>query len=93
MDSNGITGNKGDELITTGLGATEYTYVASPTALEKDARAEALILSNNVQIKELNIGSLQLLHPNAGGAADTLLHGMMLQNLNMTSTLSVTPIR
>ena len=89
-DNNGIIGNEGDELITDGAGG--YTYVTSPTDLEKANRPETLVLSNNVKIKELNIDSILLQHPNAG-SADTLINGIKLQNLNLNSTLSVSPIR
>lgn len=89
-DSNGIIGNEGDELITDGAGG--YTYVTSPTDLEKANRPETLVLSNNVKIKELNIDSILMQHPNAG-SADTLINGIKLQNLNLNSTLSVSPIR
>ena len=92
VDSNGISGNAGDELIISGSGITDYAYV-DPATADKTNRPEGLILSNNVLIKELNIESVQMLHPNAAGVPDTMIHGMKLQNLNMTSTLSVTPIR
>jgi hypothetical protein len=89
-DANGVTGNEGDELILN-ASLAGYEYVLAPTDLQKANRAEGLILSSNVQIKELNIESIQMIHPIGG--SNTLLHGMKLQNLNMSSTLSVTPIR
>lgn len=92
VDSNGVAGNKGDEVIVSGSGATDYAYV-DPSIADKSSRPEGLILTNNIQIKELNIESVQMLHPNAAGVPDTMIHGMKLQNMNMTSTLSVTPIR
>ncbi len=57
------------------------------------AGQEAIVLSNNLQFKELNIDSVQIIYPVAGGVADTLVHDIMLQNLNLTSTLSVMPIQ
>jgi len=89
VDSNGISGNEGDEVIVSGNGATEYTYV-DPATADKTNRPEGLILSSNIQIKELNIDAVNMIHSNA---TSTMLHGVKLQNLNMTSTLSVTPIR
>lgn len=91
-DSNGITGNAGDEVITTGTGAADYTYVTSPDVTERANRPEALIISNNVQIKELNIDSVQMLH-NPSGQSANMLQGIKLQNVNLSSQLSVTPIR
>ena len=90
LDSNGISGSAGDELIEDGAGS--YTYVTSPTDAQKANRPETLVLTNNVQIKELNIDSVLMKHPNAG-TADTMINGIKLQNLNLNSTLSVSPIR
>lgn len=92
-DSNGIVGNVGDEVITTGKGAAEYSYVANPTDLQKAKRPETLIISNNLQIKELNIDSVQMQHSNAIGSPATMINGIKFQNLNLNSTLSVSPIR
>jgi hypothetical protein len=92
-DLNGVIGNEGDELIVDSAETAGYKYVTAPTDIEKSSRATGLIISNNVQIKELNIESIQLIHPTAAVSTNTLLHGMKLQNLNMSSTLSVTPIR
>jgi hypothetical protein len=92
-DSNGVIGNEGDELIVDSAETAGYKYVTAPTDIEKSSRGAGLIISNNVQIKELNIESIQLIHPSAVVSSNTLLHGMKLQNFNMSSTLSVTPIR
>lgn len=91
-DSNGITGNAGDEVITTGTGASDYTYVASPDASQRDNRPEALVISNNIKIKELNIDNVQMLH-NSSGSSANMLQGIKLQNVDFTSHLSVSPIR
>jgi hypothetical protein len=92
-DANGILGNKGDELVSTGSGVLDYVYVGAPTAVDKTNRPTGLILTSNTRIKELNIESIQLIHPNALATPATLIHGVSLQNLNLSSTLSVTPIR
>ncbi len=92
-DVNGIVGNKGDELISTGTGLTDYIYVANPDAANQANRPTGLIISSNTQIKELNAESIQLIHSSALATPATLIHGVKLQNLNLSSTLSVTPIR
>ncbi len=92
-DANGIVGNKGDELISTGPGVTDYVYAPVPTTAQKANRPTALILTSNTRIKELNVESIQLIHPDALATPATLIHGVSLQNLNLSSTLSVTPIR
>lgn len=91
LDGNGVNGSEGDELITDGTGGS-YTYITVPTDADKANRPDALVLTNNVQVKELNIDQVQMLH-HSSGSTDTMLNGIKLQNLNMTSTLSVTPIR
>lgn len=93
VDTNGITGNAGEEVITSGKGAAEYSYVANPTAAQKANRPETLVISNNLQIKELNIDSVQMQHSNAVGAPTNLVNGIKFQNINFGSTLSVSPIR
>lgn len=93
-DSNGVTGGiAGDEVITSGKGAAEYTYVTTPTDAQKANRPETLIISNNLQIKELNIDSIQMQHSNAVGTPSTMINSIKFQNLNLNSTLSVSPIR
>jgi len=92
-DVNGINGNKGDELISTGTGVADYIYVATPDAAQQANRPTSLVISSNTQIKELNAESIQLIHANALATPATLIHGVKLQNLNLSSTLSVTPIR
>ena len=89
-DTNGVSGAEGSELIMDAGETAGYKYVVAPTDLEKADRPEGLIISNNVQIKELNIESVNMIHQNATAP---MLHGVKLQNLNMSSTLSVTPIR
>ena len=93
IDSNDITGNAGDEVITFGKGADKYTYVTTPTDAQKANRPETLVISNNLQIKELNIDSVQMQHSNAIGSPATMINGIKFQNLNLNSTLSVSPIR
>ncbi|TVP53180.1 MAG: hypothetical protein EA349_14430 [Halomonadaceae bacterium] len=46
---------------------------------------------NRTRFRELNVGSMDLVHP-TGGAA-TALHGISLQNMDIRSDLVVTPIR
>ncbi len=42
------------------------------------------------QVKELSVGSVQLVHPQGGSS--TLLYGLKIQNLDMTSNLTATPM-
>ena len=81
-----------DNIYTTdGLNDVDNTFgIQSTTQLDVADSTTGLVISNNLQIKELNVESLQLIHPTGG--TDTLLHGMRLQNLNLSSTLNVAPI-
>ncbi|MCP5162473.1 MAG: hypothetical protein H6999_02045 [Hahellaceae bacterium] len=42
------------------------------------------------QVKELSVGSVDLVHPEGGSS--TILYGLKIQNLDMTSNLTATPI-
>ena len=81
-----------DNIYTTdGLNDVDNTFgIQSTTQLDVADSKTGLVISNNLQIKELNVESLQLIHPTGG--TDTLLHGMRLHNLNLSSTLNVAPI-
>ena len=63
-----MSGAEGSELIMDAGEAAGYKYVVAPTNLEKADRPEGLIISNNVQIKELNIESVDMIQPNATAA-------------------------
>jgi len=92
-DVNLIPGNEGDELIINDTEPKGYEYVLAPTPAQQANRPTSLVISSNTQIKELSAESIQLIHPNALATPATLMHGVKLQNLNLTSTLSITPIR
>jgi hypothetical protein len=103
-DINGVNGNFGEELIYELIGTnldgdpirgSSYTYMAS-SLVEADSGLQKLrplgfAVQGNVSFKELNIGAVQLKHPDF--AAETVLHGVVMQNLNLTTNLTATPIQ
>jgi hypothetical protein len=100
VDANGVAGNIGDELIydtkiVEGVSVRDntYTYVASPTATQKDLRPLGFAVQGNVSFKELNIDSVQLVHANEPNMPQTVFYGVVMQNLNLTTNLTATPIQ
>ncbi len=94
-DSNGVVGNKGDEKITDSS-AAGYRYVSkadmdATPSLTSD-RPLGFAVNANTRFKELSFGSVQMVHPDAAQPS-TLIYGMSLQNVNITSNLTATPIQ
>ncbi len=85
-------GNLGDELIYDDVSRTGFSYVASPTTAQKALRPLGFAVKGNVSFKELNIGSVQLKHPDVV-APQTVFYGVVMQNLDLTTNLTATPIR
>lgn len=91
-DALGVSGSIGDELIYNDSSRTGYTYVANPNAAQRNLRPLGFAVQGNVAVKELQINQIQLKHPNVT-APQTIVSGAVLQNLNMTTNLTATPIR
>jgi hypothetical protein len=91
-DANGVIGNLGEELIFDGTARDTYTYVASPNTSQRALRPLGFAVKGNVSFKELNIDAVQLKHPNVE-APQTLFYGVVMQNLDLTTNLTATPIQ
>jgi hypothetical protein len=91
-DPNGVVGNLGEELIFDGTARDTYTYVASPNTSQRALRPLGFAVKGNVSFKELNIDAVQLKHPNVP-VPQTLFYGVVMQNLNLTTNLTATPIQ
>lgn len=85
-------GNLGDELIYDDASRTNFTYIASPSTTEKALRPLGFAVQGNVSFKELNIGAVQLKHPDVA-IPQTVFYGVVMQNLNLTTNLTATPIQ
>jgi hypothetical protein len=92
IDANGVTGILGEELIYDDSSRNSYSYIASPNTAEKALRPLGFAVQGNVSFKELNIDSVQLKHPNAA-QPQTVFYGVVMQNLNLTTNLTATPIQ
>ncbi len=91
-DANGVVGNIGDELIYTTSARDSYGYVASPDTAQKTLRPLGFAVQGNVSFKELNIDAVQLKHPNVA-TPQTVFYGVVMQNLDLTTNLTATPIQ
>ena len=91
-DSQGVVGNLGDELIYTDSSRDNYTYVASPTDAQKSLRPLGFAVQGNVSFKEFNVDAVQLKHPDVT-APQTVFYGVVLQNVDLTTNLTATPIQ
>lgn len=85
-------GNLGDELIYDDASRTDFTYVASPSAAQKALRPLGFAVQGNVSFKELNIDAVQLKHQNVA-TPQTVFYGAVIQNLDLTTNLTATPIQ
>ncbi|CCK75459.1 conserved hypothetical protein [Oleispira antarctica RB-8] len=92
VDENGVVGSLGEELIFDDVARDSYTYVASPNASQKALRPLGFAVQGNVSFKELNIDAVQLKHPNIP-TPQTVFYGVVMQNLNLTTNLTATPIQ
>lgn len=90
IDSNGVFGNKGDEKIMRSDGSYEYKSPSSVTAADRANRPIGIALRNETQFKELDIERVNLSHP--VGGESTLLYGLKLQNFNITTDITATPM-
>ncbi len=91
-DANGVAGNLGDELIYDSSARDSYVYIASPDAAQKTLRPLGFAVQGNVSFKELNIDAVQLKHPNVA-TPQTVFYGVVMQNLDLTTNLTATPIQ
>lgn len=90
IDSNGVFGNEGDEKIMRPDGSYEYKAPSSLTAADIANRPIGVAFRNQTQFKELDIDRVNLAHP--VGGESTLLYGLKLQNFNITTDLTATPM-
>jgi hypothetical protein len=90
-DSQNVDGNKGDELIYDDSSRTTYSYVETPTAAQKQLRPLGFAVQGNVSFKDFQIDQVRLGHPTGG--TQTVFSGVVMQNMDITTNLTATPIR
>jgi len=89
-DSNGVTGNKGDEKIMNADGSYRYVAPGALTALDIANRPVGLAVRTRTHFKELDFEKVNLVHPTGGES--TLLYGLRLQNVDLTTDITATPL-
>ncbi|MDX1590183.1 MAG: hypothetical protein R3296_14710 [Oleiphilaceae bacterium] len=81
----------GDGEISNTFGLQSDTRIDVRPDPRRDDGALGLGIENRTRFRELNVGSVDLVHPTGG--ATTALHGISLQNMDVRSDLVATPIR
>jgi hypothetical protein len=90
LDSNGVFGYKGEEKIMKPDGTYEYKSPAILTPADIANRPIGIAFRNETQFKELDIERVRLSHPTGGES--TLLYGLKMQNFNLTTDITATPM-
>jgi hypothetical protein len=88
--------NKADptqEKIMTGASTYEYKDSATLTVDDKTNRPMGFAVAASLQFKELDIESVNLIHANQPTIPQTMIHGFKMQNFNIQSNLTATPIQ
>ena len=84
---------KFEELIYDTDARDTYKYVLSPNAAQKALRPLGFTVQGNITFKELIIDEVQLVHANARTTPQTVFYGVVMQNLDLTTNLTATPIQ
>lgn len=90
FDENNVYGEEGWEKVMLADGSYEYKDPLAMTAADRANRPLGVAIRTNTQFKELDFGSVNLGHHTGGDA--TLLHGLKLQNFNITTDITATPL-
>ncbi len=81
------------EKIMTGPSTYEYKQTSLLTEADRLNRPLGFSVAAQVQFKELTIDSVTLTHPDLPNAPQTIFSEVKLQNFNLTSNLTATPIQ
>ncbi len=85
--------NPSQEKIMTGASTYEYKNTATLSAADKENRPMGFAVAASLQFKELDIESVNLIHANQPTIPQTMIHGFKMQNFNIQSNLTATPIQ
>lgn len=89
-DRNGVLGNRGDEKIMNPDGSYRYVAPASLTGADMDDRPAGLAVRTTTSFRELDVDNVNLVHPTGGES--TLLYGLKLQNFEVRTDITATPM-
>lgn len=90
LDSNNVYGEEGWEKVMLPDGSYEYKDPSLMTAADRANRPVGVAIRTNTQFKELDFGGVNLGHHSGGDS--TLLYGLKLQNFNVTTDITATPL-
>lgn len=87
-DSNGVVGDKGSIKVMNSDGSYQYVNPSDLTAQNLADLPVGIATRTRTHFKELDFGSVDLVHP--VGGESTLLYGLKIQNLDMTTDITTT---
>jgi len=89
-DNNGVSGNKGDIKVMNSDGSYRYVAPGDLTAQDVADRPVGVAVRTRTQFKELDFDQVNLVHPTGGES--TVLYGLKLQNFDVTTDITATPL-
>jgi hypothetical protein len=85
-----VSGNKGDEKVMNADGTYYYVAPGDMTAANIANRPVGIAVRTRTHFKELDFERVNLAHPTGGDS--TLLYGLKLQNFDVTTDITATPL-
>lgn len=89
-DKNGVEGNRGDVKVMGAGGSYHYVAPSALTATDLANLPVGVALRSRTHFKELDFESVKLVHPTGGES--TLLYGLKMQNFDITTDITATPL-
>ena len=89
-DKNSIVGNKGDVKVMNADGSYRYVAPGDLTPADLSSLPVGVALRTRTHFKELDFESVKLVHPTGGES--TLLYGLKMQNFDITTDITATPL-
>ena len=90
-DVNGVVGNKGDEKVMNPDGTYHYVAPGNMTSADIANRPIGIAVRTRTHFKELDFERVNLVHT-PSDSSSTLLYGLKLQNFDVTTDITATPL-
>jgi len=92
-DVNGVVGGKGDEKVMNPDGTYKYVAPSAMTAADIANRPVGLAVRTRTHFKELDFERVNLIHSSGPNPVEsTLLYGLKMQNFDITTDITATPL-